>query len=740
MSESFEKGIGNARGAAGLFLDPSLFRVTRSALRGLRRGRSAWLLVASLLSSPLVTGQGSTTSYTFTTIAGNPAAAGTSDGQGSAARFGYSEQVAVDAGGNVYIADSVNRTIRKMTPAGVVTTIAGSAGSQGWVDGTGSAARFQFPDGIVLDAAGTIYVADSGNGIRKITPAGVVTTLAGRGGTYTRVDGVGAAAGFGDPMGLAVDGAGNLYVGDGPTIRKVTPAGVVTTHAGKADAPGWVDGTLAAARFSGVRSVVLSPAGDLYVNDGGTVIRRISAAGTVSTLAGIWNADYERASGSVDGTGSAARFDNPHGLALDAAGNLWVADSNNRTVRRVTPAGVVTTIAGLAGAAPATVDGVGGAVRFNNPNGIAIDAQGVIYVADVHAVRKGVPATVTPPTSAPTITVQPLAQTTTAGTAVTLTVAATGSAPLSYEWRRDGVAIPGATASTFTIPSVTSSAAGSYSVLVSNSAGSVVSTAAPLAVANGSALSNLSVRTTLADGQTLIVGAVVSGGSKNMLVRAAGPALNAFGLTGMSDPRLELYNSARSLIASNDDWPAALAPSFQSVGAFGFNAGSRDAALQVALTGAFTVQAKGTGSGVVLVEAYDVTGGVTDRLVNLSARNRVGTGSDILIAGFAVSGVGTKRVLIRAVGPTLGSFGVPGVLADPKLEVFTAGGVLLASNDNWLPSLSSTFAQVGAFALNADSRDAALLVNLNAGASYTVQVSGVNYTTGEALIEIYEVP
>jgi hypothetical protein len=134
------------------------------------------------------------------------------------------------------------------------------------------------------------------------------------------------------------------------------------------------------------------------------------------------------------------------------------------------------------------------------------------------------------------------------------------------------------------------------------------------------------------------------------------------------------------------------------------------------------------------------------RLVNLSARNRVGTGADILIAGFALSGLGTKQLLIRAAGPALAGFGVSGALPDPRLEVFDAAGRSLATNDNWGVSTgagsavsSSSFAQVGAFPFSAGSRDAALLITLNAGATYTVQVSGVGTSTGDALVEIYEV-
>jgi hypothetical protein len=208
----------------------------------------------------------------------------------------------------------------------------------------------------------------------------------------------------------------------------------------------------------------------------------------------------------------------------------------------------------------------------------------------------------------------------------------------------------------------------------------------------------------------------------------------------MADPKLELFGSdSTTPTATNDNWPSSLASVFTSVGAFGFTGGSKDAALSQVLTGAFTVRASGTGPGVILVEAYDTVGGTSPRLINLSARNRVGTGEDILIAGFSIVGAGSKQVLIRAVGPTLGSFGVPNPLADPTLKVIDSRGVTVGANDNWVAALAATFVQVGAFPLVAASRDAALLVTLPAGGTYTLQVSGVNNSTGEALIEVYEI-
>jgi len=206
----------------------------------------------------------------------------------------------------------------------------------------------------------------------------------------------------------------------------------------------------------------------------------------------------------------------------------------------------------------------------------------------------------------------------------------------------------------------------------------------------------------------------------------------------MADPRLDLFNGSVAVF-SNDNWPASLADTFAAVGAFPFPADSRDAAFMQGLNAAYSIQARGTGPGVVLVEAYDVGAATTARLVNVSARNRVGTGDDILIAGFNISGAGSKQLLIRAVGPGLAAFVVTGTLADPKLEIFNGAGQKQTENDNWVATLVPTFRLVGAFDLAVGSRDAALVAVLPPG-SYTVQVRGADGGTGEALVEIYELP
>ena len=316
----------------------------------------------------------------FGTLAGTAGSFGSTDGTGSAARFNLPYAVAVDTAGNVFVADGANHTIRKITSAGVVTTLAGTAGSSGSTDGTGSAARFYFPFGVAVDSAGNVFVADSLNHtIRKITSAGVVTTLAGTAGSSGSTDGTGSAARFSQPEGVAVDSAGNVFVADSNnfTIRKVTSAGVVTTLAGLAGSGGSADGTGSAARFSQPQGVAVDSAGNVFVADASNyTIRKVTSAGVVTTLAGL-----AESSGSTDGTGSAARFNLPRKVAVDTSGNVYVADSANHTIRKITSAGVVTTLAGTAGSSGST-DGTGSAARFNVPYGVAVDSDGMVFVAD----------------------------------------------------------------------------------------------------------------------------------------------------------------------------------------------------------------------------------------------------------------------------------------------------------------------------------------------------------------------
>lgn len=356
----------------------------------------------------------------------------------------------------------------------------------------------------------------------------------------------------------------------------------------------------------------------------------------------------------------------------------------------------------------------------------------------------------------PVISTQPRSQAVSAGTAATFSVGATSALPLTYQWQRNGVAIPGATTAVLGIARAQAADAGNYTVVVSTSAGSVTSAVAALTIGS-SRLGNMSVRSTAGTGgETLIVGCVVGQGDPApLLLRGIGPALTAFGVAGaLADPVLTVVDANNSTVATNDNWSAGTNSNqtvalTTRVGAFALGANALDAALVANLNpGSYSalVTGKTAAPGVALMEAYDAsTTNTSARLLNLSARTRVGTGAEILIVGFAVHGDAPKQVLIRAIGPSLTQFGVTGVLSDPQLALFRQGAnAIIQQNDNWLASTNAAqiglvSSQVGAFALPPNSRDAVLLVTLDPG-TYSAQVSGVGNTTGVALVEIYDVP
>jgi DNA-binding beta-propeller fold protein YncE len=327
---------------------------------------------------------------TVSTLAGSPGEAGSADGAGPAARFSNPAGVALDVSGNLYVADFANNTIRKVASDGTVSTLAGSPGEAGSADGAGPAARFDGPIGVAADVSGNLYVADfASNTIRKVTPDGTVSTLAGSPGEAGSADGQGSVARFNAPNAVAVDLSGNVYVADSfnNTIRKVTPDGTVSTLAGAPGEAGSADGPGPDARFNLPGGIAVDGTGNVYVvaDFANSTVRRITPGGVVSTLAGAAGE-----AGSVDGTGTAARFAGPPGVAADAQGNVYVADAANNTIRKVTPDGTVSTLAGSPGVA-GSADGPGPDARFDNPYGLAVNGAGtVLYVADTlnHTVRK----------------------------------------------------------------------------------------------------------------------------------------------------------------------------------------------------------------------------------------------------------------------------------------------------------------------------------------------------------------
>ena len=796
---ALQSGATDAAGALARFNIPVGIAFDRS---------SGTLLVSDALNSTVrrVTAAG-----VVTTVAGAAGQQGSANGTGAAARFNFPFGIAVDGSGNIFVADMFNNLVRRITPAGVVSALAGTFDNDAVVDGTGSAAAMGYPEGIAVDANGVIFVTDAQNHVvRRITAAGVVTTIAGSVGQSGAANGVGAVARFNQPSGLAVESSGTIVVADsgnhvirrinaagtastvsgvlatqgssdGPrstarfsspggvtlteagdlvvtdtrnhTLRVITPTGVVSTLAGSPGIAGHVGGTGSVVRFSSPTGVAAGPGRILYVADSGNhVIRRVEATGAVATYSGLAGEPGYR-----DGFAGTALFRRPTGVAVDRAGNVYVADTGNQVIRRITTNGVVSTLAGSAGQG-GSVDGRGALARFSYPEAIAIDAQGTLYVAD------GFDSVIRRVTSDGVVT-------TIAGSAGNrdhvdgpalqarfdsprgLAVDAQGNIfvadSITSAVRRISVAGEVTSPSSTFLTPVGVAVAPDGVVYVLDEGANTVYRGQPVSAGSPSGLTNLSVRTAAGAGaDTLIVGFSTSGsGVRPLLIRGVGPTLAMFGVASVHpDPSLRLEASGRGLLAQNNDWDPTdgVGTVAAFAGAFPLPVGSRDAALvYTATNGPYTAQISG-GSGVTLLEAYDIGDFAGPQLVNLSARSRVGAGAESLIAGFVVSGVNPVRLLIRGVGPALASFGVTGTLADPTVEVFRAGGTRVTENDDWSAggqgaALDAAFREANAFPLPPGSKDAALIVVLPPGV-YTAQVSGVGGTLGVALVEIYLLP
>jgi hypothetical protein len=370
----------------------------------------------------------------------------------------------------------------------------------------------------------------------------------------------------------------------------------------------------------------------------------------------------------------------------------------------------------------------------------------------------------------PAFSVQPSSQTIASGSTVVFTAVATGGSAPTYQWSRNGTAIAGATGSTLLLSGATAANAGSYTCAATNSSGTTTSNAATLAVvttANAGRLTNISTRAAVGTGANILIAGFVIGGagtsgSESVLIRGTGPELAGLGVSGtLPDPQLTLFNTLASgatvQIAQNTGWGGnpLIVSADAAVGAYPlatFPTISKDSALYQAnpglAAGAYSAQVVGASgdTGVALVELYDATPSGTytatsPRLINISSRAVVGTGANILIAGIVVGGSTSKTVLIRASGPALAGFGVPGSLPDPQLTLNNSAGTAIASNTGWAGNgqIAAAATSVGAFAWSPSSADSALLITLAPG-NYTAQISGASGDTGVALIEVYDVP
>ncbi|HZZ20386.1 MAG TPA: immunoglobulin domain-containing protein [Opitutaceae bacterium] len=618
-------------------------------------------------------------SGSVSTFAGVAKIGGSVDGTGTRAEFYGPFDVAIDAGGNLFVSDVDNQTIRKITPAAVVTTLAGVA-QGGNADGTGAAARFARPTGVAIDRSGSVYVTDENNDtIRKITAGGVVTTFAGLAGNAGSADGTGSAAQFDGPFRLTVDPSGNIFVSDfsNNTIRKITPGGTVSTFAGTPTKAGATDGTGSAALLDGPVGIAADSNGNIYVAEQtNNIVRKFTPAGVSSTFAGTAGAV-----GSADGTGAAASFRLPAGLAVDPSGNVYVADYGNDTIRKITPGGVVTTLAGVT-SNPGHKDGTGTAASFYLPVGLVSDSSGNLYVAEQanNDIRKVTPA----------------------GVVTTLAGAAPPIVPVGQQAPLAGHADGTGALAEFNAP---------YDVAVDANGNLYIADSGNNEIRFATFSAAPQIQTQPASQS------VTTGGSATFSVSAVGSTALSY--------QWNFNNNAIS---------GATGSSYTVSGAQASDAGSYSVTV--------TDNAGSTTSSSATLGVF-APGTQTARLTNISTRALVGTGGNILIPGFHIAGSGTETLLVRAVGPTLASFSVTGVLAQPVLTVLDGSGAVIATNTGW--GSASNSAQIASvtqgvtFALTAGGADSALLVTLQAGASYTVQVSGLNATTGVALAEVYEI-
>ncbi len=553
--------------------------------------------------------------YRFQIVAGVPNLEhGSTDGDASRARFYEPQGIAVNASGSVYVADTINHTIRKISTGGQVTTLAGAPRAAGKVNGIGGAARFNGPMGIAVDKTGNLYVADSdNNSVRKVTPAGKVTTFSTGPGAALGKQGYSPSPYFYSPQGVAVGRNGLIYVADTGhnTIWQITPVGQVSRLAGLDRSREFSydgTGTGADASFGSPRAIAAAPNGDLYVADRTGFIRKVTPDGVVTTIAGTdayTNFTYP------DGPGPNAKFEQPGGIAVNQDGIVYVSDYLTNRIRKITPSNFVTTLGGAADndfASGGGGYGVGAYANLPRPTGLAVGRAGKLYIA----------------------------------------------------------------------------------VTSANS----ISATEPPAVAQAL---NISTRGRVEPGENVLIGGFVSRNdpSKKVLIRAIGPSLSKSGIAALRDPVLELHDATGMIVATNDNWKISQQSQIEATGAAPQDA--REAALifRVEPSRPYTaiVRGKGADAGIALVEVYDLESTSGSVLVNMSTRGHVGVNAGVMIGGFILgpAGTGATPIVVRALGPSLASAGVQNPLPDPLLELRNAQGTLVTGNDDWQQTAESLY-------------------------------------------------
>ena len=354
-----------------------------------------WLGVgAAAVAAVAATGaSGGSGGGAITTIAGSGVRGFSGDaGPAISARLNYPRGVAVDGKGNVYIADLSNLRIRKVSPSGTITTFAGNGryGSSG-DGGPATSARLYYPYAVAADRQGNVYITDGREDdlshavVRKVSPRGTITTFAGTGiAGFSGDGGPATAAQLSGPAGVAVDGKGNVYISDGSRVRKVSPGGTITTIAGTGKAGFSGDGGPATSAQISPLGIAVDGKGSVYIADQNNLrIRKVSPGGTISTIAGTG-----RAGSSGDGgPATSARLSYPAWVAVDAKGSVYITDEEHSRVRRVSPGGTITTIAGRGRKGYSGDGGPATSARLYYPAGVAVDGQGNLYIADKYNQR-----------------------------------------------------------------------------------------------------------------------------------------------------------------------------------------------------------------------------------------------------------------------------------------------------------------------------------------------------------------
>jgi len=653
-----------------------------------------------------------TTPYLVTTLAGQFANGnGYVDGSPSQATFNNPMGAVIDGSGNLYIADTNNFIIRKITANGTTSTVAGQPGISGSTDGIGSAAQFGKVVGIALDKAGNLYITDSTyNTVRKITVSNS---------TYTVSTVVTSSQGLSKPLGITVDSNGIIYVADSNNlvVRKITPAGVMTILAGTIGNVGGTDGTGANASFASPTGLAVDSYGNLYLTDSfASTLRQITPSGLVTTIGG-----YYGSPGIQDGplSNNASQFSHPYAITIDPSNNLYVTDGSSGTyIRKITGvvvangviSGTVSTLAG--NAYPGSADGTGSSATFSNAQGIAVDSSGSIYVSNTGSstIRKGTPAPLNAP---PTITSQPSSTNGNTGFSVSLSVSVSGTSPFTYQWYFNNTAlsnnstVSGATTNTLTISNLSTNATGQYYVVVTNAYGSIKSASATVS----------------------LLTPVITNQPQSQNIALNGNVTLSVSNTGAASTYQWYFNGTAISGATSASYTISNAQS------------SNQGNYTVTITNVY---------GTVTSNPATITVGTVSnpgRLINLSVLTTEGINNQLLTVGFTTGGAnttGSQSLLIRASGPALTQYGVNNILNDPALTVFN-GSTAVTSNDNWGSSASNITAvtaadsATGAFPLtNTTSLDAALVVSLPTNPGYTVQITGKPNTSGNVLAEIYD--